>query len=248
MATGKRKNNTIDFETRFIKFQALCRRVIDEYGKGNREYVIGEIKIMLDFLKRDPALHEFLIVFSEQHAFYSEHLRWIKPLKTEVYDMWIIQIKDFCIMVERPFDNEFLPALKAFRGDLPSPDKIDRITEETKGAIYRIHFSGIKKTFDLLPTVLPGCFAKGKVTGQWKAFKNAIDGGKLNPLEKFRLNEAFQKLFDDDEYDFFADDGLFKFPVIVPISRKAQTLDKQLRAWQPRQRKTSMGEQEEEME
>ena len=110
------------------------------------------------------------------------------------------------------------------KNKLPSPENISKITEERKGAIYKIHFKDSRDSYEILPNSLPKCFSRGKITLRWSIFLSALYGETLTAKQKFNVNESFRLLFNDNKFDFFNEAGRFKY--LLPISRKAETYEK----------------------
>lgn len=122
--------------------------------------------------------------------------------------------------------GEFRQAAKDLLNDnqVPSPDKIDRLTEEFAGAKYRIHFKGTKETFNIFANTLPKCYAGGKPSPRWDYFIRAVSMESLEPGQRFKVNESLRILFGNSNFEFFESNGNFKYP--IPISRKNQTYEK----------------------
>jgi hypothetical protein len=243
MPGGKRKTNKFDLETRFHKFQSLCRRVINELEKGNKGYAIDEIGTMFSFLKRDPTLHNFLIDFFKKNG-PKESLRFLIPLETKFHQVYLDEVDYFCSIIARDFDNVILPAIKDFCGKLPPPEKISRITEEREGAIYKVHFNKSKKTFLVTPFNFLGGNRGGKATNQWKYFCDAMYGTPLNPVEQFRVNKSLQVYFQTDNFNFFSGQ-CFKFK--IPVSRSEQISRKSKTKQKYKNRETDYHEEMDEM-
>jgi hypothetical protein len=106
------------------------------------------------------------------------------------------------------------------------PYNISEITEEISGAKYRIHFKGLKKTIDIMPNTLSGCYRNGKITSRWRDFLDAVTGGSLeDSIRRFRLNESLRSLWAKTDFNFF-NGGRFKYSIAV--SRKTQSHDKRV--------------------